>query len=213
MRSPQKQSADQGVRNGEFMEAIIALDEVDENLALCLLNLIPARRAASDTIRCTSRGSGARWVRLLNGTTDRHRPSARTDVLGFRTPTHRANPFITSTQQALCLHHQLDQHPSTIAIADHPRLTPSPPTPNPRGRPEPPDRPATSSASLSIPQLLPPRRRHRPDPGQLTGLGDTRFQSEPPWGQEPMHRIINGLAPPVKRYVLKYSSALASGSE
>jgi hypothetical protein len=74
MRSPQKQSADQGVRNGEFMEAIIALDEVDENLALYLLNLIPARRAASDTICCTSRGSGARWVRLPNRNERSHRP-------------------------------------------------------------------------------------------------------------------------------------------
>ena len=43
-----------------------------------------------------------------------------------------------------------------------------------------------------------------------SGAGD---KFVPPWGQEPLHRIINGLAPPVKRYVLKYSSALASGSE
>jgi hypothetical protein len=84
-----------------------------------------------------------------------------------------------------------------------------------------------SHTGLSIPQLLPPRRRHtctgaalrrkrrcRPDLRPvLLSSHHARFQSEPPWGQEPLHRIINGLAPPVKRYVRKYSSALASGSE
>ena len=30
-----------------------------------------------------------------------------------------------------------------------------------------------------------------------------------PWEKELLHRIINGLALPVKRYVLKYGSALA----
>ena len=71
-----------------------------------------------------------------------------------------------------------------------------------------------SRPGLPIPQLLPPRRRHRPHLRPvLLSSRDARFQSEPPWGQEPLHRISNSLAPPVKRYVLKCSSALASGSE
>ena len=37
-------------------------------------------------------------------------------------------------------------------------------------------------------------------------------KNEPLGGRTP-HRIFNGPAPPVKRYVLKYSRALASGSE
>ena len=82
-------------------------------------------------------------------------------------------------------------------------------TPYPTHSPTPP----ASSASVPLAQLLAPRRRQRPGPLPARRPGCTRLQTEPPWGQEPLHRIINGLAPPVKRYVLKYSSALASGSE
>ena len=114
MRSPQKQSADQGVRNGVFLEAIIALDEVDENLALYLLNLIPARRAASDTFRCTSRGSRARWVRLRNGRS----PSTfgHTDVMEYQDPntsvrTHSLESLHNSRRAR---YQRLPSHPSQI---------------------------------------------------------------------------------------------------
>jgi len=59
-----------------------------------------------------------------------------------------------------------------------------------------------SRPDLPIPQLLAPRRRHRPHLRPvLLSSRHARLQSEPPWGHEPLHGIINGCAPRVKRCV------------
>ena len=161
MRSSQKQSADQGVRNGKFMEAIIALDEVDENLALCLLNLIPAAPRCFGHhllhiagVRCAV-GSTSESERKIPPST-----LARTDVLGSCHPNTSAHPFITSTQQALCrdtnspINSSLCRHHPCPrpAFTPFPTYSPTPrvqrqhfPRPTAGATPPPAPRPAASS--------------------------------------------------------------------
>ena len=72
--------------------------------------------------------------------------------------------------------------------------------------------PLTNGGPQQLTQRSTPGAR-RDSLGLVTPLPpDTGDRFASPWGQDPLHRIINGLAPPVKRYVLKYSRALASGS-
>ena len=114
-------------------------------------------------------------------------------------------PLFTSAQPALCLSPSL----SNIASMRHRHRRPTarlPLAPHHRADLSGPPARQPPRPYLSIAQLLPPSRRHGPHLRPvLLSSRYARLQSEPPWGHEPLHGIINGCAPRVKRCVLKYS--------
>ena len=86
-----------------------------------------------------------------------------------------ASTRTNTTFSSICRHHPCPRP----AFTPYPTYSPTPPA---------------SSASIPLAQLLAPRRRQRPGPLPAPRPGCTRLQTEPPWGQEPLHGGVSSTA-------------------